>query len=71
MKAIVTVKIEESIYHNPHKKSIGICPVNRMVCTDITGAHHSMIIEGETLSKIREKTIKKGYKHITRIEVIK
>jgi len=70
MKTIVTVKIKKDVEHNPHNKLSGRCPVNEMACTDITGEHHSMIIEGKTLPEIRNKVKKKGYNHITRIEVI-
>jgi len=70
MKAIVTVKIKQDVEHNPHRKLNGICPVSGLICTDITGEHHSIIVEGDSLLDIRAKVNKKGYKHITRIEVV-
>lgn len=69
MKAIVTVKFKKNPYHNPENKLEGICPVG-LKCTDVTGEHHSILIEGKNLDEIKEKGNDMSANHITRIEVI-
>jgi len=69
MKAIVTVKLPWNPQHNPHRKVIGLCPVSKAICTDVTGQHHSYIESGKNLEAIKQKA-KEKYEHITRIEVV-
>lgn len=78
MKAIVTVKLNRNIKHNPHDKKTGRCPlateedaVNflRTICTDVTGSHHSYLETGYNLQHIENKARAK-YGHVTRIEII-
>jgi len=72
VKAIVTVKLHRpSIQHDPHHKKVGPCPLNPdVICTDVTGSHHSYIEEGADRSQI-ERRAKQKHQHITRIEVMK
>jgi hypothetical protein len=67
---IVTVKLEKNPEHNPHSKITGQCPVGIGTCTDVTGEHHSFIVENaKTIEEAREHTLKLGPNtHITRIE---
>lgn len=69
MKAIVTLKFKKNLYHNPDKKIAGICPTG-LRCTDVTGEHHSILIEGRNLEEIKKKA-NDITNHITRIEVFK
>lgn len=72
MKAIVTVKLPHDPNHNPHNKKSGIRPLiqrDGSFCTDTTGAHHSIILEGSNLKDISEQA-KVMFHHVTRIEVV-
>lgn len=75
MFCIVTVKLPRNPNHNPRNKQRGICPLFKdkgtfgAYCTDTTGEHHSVLIQGDYISKIREEAEKK-YGHITRIEEV-
>jgi len=70
VKAIVTVKLyRPSVKHNPRRKLSGRCPIQSVLCTDITGSHHSYIETGETLKEIKVKAITK-WGHVTRVEVM-
>ena len=40
---------ERTLGHDPRNKKIGVCPVSGVLCTDITGAHHSFIVEAAYL----------------------
>jgi len=68
-KAIVTVKLDKNPEHDPHNKKVGVCPCSNEVCTDVTGQHHSFLMEEESFAIMEEKAIKK-WGHVTRIEVI-
>lgn len=65
---IVTVKLPKNPKHDPHNKVIGQCPTNVGICTDVTGEHHSILIDAPGVHMARELAIKRGYNHITRIE---
>jgi hypothetical protein len=69
MRAIVTVKLERNPKHDPSHKKDGMCPVSGKYCTDITGQHHSFVVDGTSIPDIQNRTLLR-YKHITRIEVI-
>lgn len=78
MRAIVTVKLPRNPIHNPRDKKRSICPLSYwgrdplkepIICTDVTGTHHSYIEEGETIEDI-EKRAKERFGHVTRTEVI-
>lgn len=70
---LVTIKIKKHPIHDPHNKVTGQCPItpwgvddSPKLCSDVTGEHHTLIREGESLEAIRE-TFGKHY-HVTRIE---
>lgn len=67
MKAIVTVKVNQSKTHNPENKKTGPCPWSE-ICTDSTGGHHSFVVIGPDMETIKEHV--RGYR-VTRIEVLK
>jgi hypothetical protein len=65
MLYIVTVRIKRNITHNSIHKKTGRCPLTGKACTDITGEHHSMVVEAKNIGHLRKKL--KDF-HITRIE---
>jgi hypothetical protein len=72
MQYIVTVKLPRNPAHDPKNKQIGICPVNGMRCTDVTGQHHSFLLESDkdeayVLDHARTRW---GQYHLTRIEAL-
>lgn len=80
MKAIVTVRLDRNIKHNPHDKKTGRCPLTRVLlddkgvpiennCTDVTGSHHSYIETGDTIQHIKNRA-RAQYGHVTRVEVV-
>ena len=69
MQAIVTIKLPKNPHHNPQQKKIGKCPANGKLCNDITGEHHSFLMEGENIGDII-KEVKKKFSHVTRVEEV-
>ena len=78
MQAIITIKLAKNSKHNPKKKLGGECPLTSLIpftgkfCTDVTGQHHSILIEAESLSIIGQKAraLFGEDVHITRIEQV-
>lgn len=70
MMFIVTVKLPYNRDHDPKNKQSGHCPVNGNDCTDVTGAHHSVVAHGEDIDHVRDVWETSGY-HVTRIEAVK
>jgi len=66
---IVTLKMTKHPLHNPISKKSGKCPISPH-CTDVTGAHHSMLLRDSSASveQVRAKYEELGL-HVTRIEV--
>lgn len=68
---IVTVKLPKNPDHDPTNKVKGECPIDGSYCTDVTGAHHSVLFTGglstEWVRVHFEKTL--GF-HVTRIETV-
>jgi len=62
---IVTFKYPRDANHNPADKKTASCPCS-FVCTDSTGAHHSMIVQADSVEDIRSAF---NEAHITRIEL--
>jgi hypothetical protein len=64
---IVTIKLNKK----PNLiKEEGKCPCeDNLLCTDIIGAHHSILIEASCIDQAR-KIVSKNYSHITRIEKV-
>ena len=76
MKFIVTVSfdgMERKLNHNPRNKKTGRCIVSDY-CTDVTGRHHSFLMEGPTKADVKFKVKKWLHDikfHITRLEKVK
>ena len=67
---IVTVNLHRKMRHDPKHKQLGVCPIpgSQMRCTDITGEHHSFIVEANSITEAREKVNPSLW--ITRIEEV-
>lgn len=48
---LVTLKLPSNPEHDPHNKKSGPCPLTGKACTDITGVHHTTIMNAETLGE--------------------
>lgn len=70
MKFIVTVKINKNPNHDPNNKRYGECPVMHTFCTDMTGEHHSFLIDAKNITEANQVVGKMGFTHVTRIESI-
>lgn len=72
MRAIVTVKLPRRADHDPRNKVTGPCPVAgaNTHCTDVTGEHHSVLVEDmPDVDTVRACFAGLG-QHVTRIEII-
>jgi hypothetical protein len=78
MKVIITVSLgpkwEKEHNHDPMNKKTGFCPLDIKMntgqsrfCTDITGRHHSIEVEVESMAEI--KSFYRGLK-VTRVEPV-
>lgn len=65
---IVTLKLAKNVNHDPRNKVTTWCPVTGEMCTDQTGAHHSVLVEADTLREVHDAYKEFGL-HVTRIEV--
>lgn len=63
---LVTVKLPRKPEHDPFNKQTGECPVSGRFCSDITGQHHTVLIEAIGSREAAEQV---GH-HITRIEEV-
>lgn len=69
MRFIVTVKLPRNPDHDPQNKKAGTCPAMKGYCTDVTGEHHSFVIEASSVESAKVFVINgMGFKHVTRIE---
>lgn len=67
---LVTIKYDRDPRHDPSQKKTGMCPANPgKLCTDITGQHHTLLWEGESLFHAQEHWQGMGL-HVTRIEEV-
>jgi len=65
---IVTVKLAPRKGHDPQNKQTGECPVSQH-CTDVTGQHHSFLVDGVSEETIRERLeAEPDPIHVTRVE---
>lgn len=65
---IVTVKLPRNPAHDPRNKVTGPCPLDPSVqCTDVTGEHHSVVSNYDTVEQVR---LWYAAFHITRIEEV-
>ena len=70
---LVTVRLPRNPLHNPHQKQVGMCPVTGLICTDITGEHHSLLVEAESFAAAKIGLVDfegRVITHITRIESV-
>jgi hypothetical protein len=60
---IVTVRmLQKNPEHDPRGKKTGPCPVSGH-CTDVTGEHHSFLLEADDEEAARDLTGKYGKTH--------
>lgn len=70
-KFLVTVKLPKNPDHDPRNKKVGQCPVNTdILCTDITGEHHTVLWEGDSLYQAMFYWKSDRGLHVTRVEEI-
>lgn len=66
---LVTVRFPEDPNHDPRNKVTGECPLTSGDCTDVTGAHHTMLIESDgTAESVREEFA--THYRVTRVEEV-
>lgn len=65
----VTVKIPKNPEHDPRNKREGWCPVDGGFCSDVTGEHHTLLVEAPNPSLARA-ALSQDIEHITRIELV-
>jgi hypothetical protein len=68
MKFIATVKLPKNPEHDPRNKKSGTCPAMLGYCTDITGEHHSFVIDAKSANDAGILLKDMGFNHVTRIE---
>lgn len=65
---LVTVKFPNDPNHDPRNKVTGECPLTSGDCTDVTGAHHTMLVESDgTAESVREEF---AHHKVTRVEEV-
>lgn len=64
---LVTIKLPKNPAHDPRNKVTGPCPLSEKVCTDVTGAHHTIMVRMPSIEDVRSEF---SDSHITRIEEI-
>jgi hypothetical protein len=70
---LVTVKLVKNPVHDPKNKITGICPADKWTrCTDVTGAHHTMMyITDDDLTTVEDTTAFFALNfHVTRDEEV-
>lgn len=66
---LVTVKYPRRKDHDPTNKQTGFCPASRdAMCTDRTGAHHTMLIQFDGSIEHLRREVESFGRHVTRIE---
>lgn len=66
---MVTVKIPKNPDHDPRNKITGPCPVTGTLCTDVTGEHHTFLMESRDGIDSVTTYARQRYGHVTRVEV--
>jgi len=71
MLALVTVKLPRNPDHNPADKKTATCPVNGYLCTDVTGEHHTIPVNVDSIEQA-EAYVRRRFSgvHITRTEAL-
>ncbi len=68
---LVTVRLAKNPEHNPREKKTGPCPVNGKLCTDVTGEHHTFLVELDDVDDAEAaREIYAGLYRVTRIETV-
>jgi hypothetical protein len=74
---LVTVKIAKDPVHKPRDKKTGSCPVSGKPCTDVTGEHHTFLVDldghtmnGEAVGAEAVREMYQGTYHVTRVETV-
>jgi len=67
---IVTVKHEKQDSHDPKHKITGQCTINKHLCSDVTGEHHSFLHMTDDNYPIKKVIthFEKEFVHVTRVE---
>lgn len=47
----VTVKLPSRSDHDVYNKKTGHCPFSGMVCSDITGRHHTVVVRADNVAE--------------------
>lgn len=69
---MVTVKLLRQPGHDPLEKVTGLCPItdSAAMCTDTTGQHHTVLVEGDSITHVMaDWKMRRGH-HVTRIEEV-
>ena len=66
---LVTVKLDKHGGHDPANKIEGVCPLSGGFCSDVTGRHHTMMVEAQDASIARLAFRIFGF-HVTRVEEV-
>jgi hypothetical protein len=67
---LVTVRLAKNPEHNPREKKTGPCPVNGKPCTDVTGEHHTFLVDLDEIDADEVREIYQGIYHVTRVETV-
>lgn len=67
---IVTVKLPKNPLHDPNNKVTGKCPIDGSTCTDVTGAHHSVLVRNMLSTDLVRIDFEALGLHVTRIEQV-
>jgi len=69
---IATVRLDKNPDHDPRNKVTGACPIGMGgTSTDVTGEHHSVLVNATNVEEARKAVIAAtGIHHITRIEEV-
>ena len=67
---LVTIKYPKNINHDSKNKKTGTCPANpHGMCSDVTGEHHTLLWEGDSLAEAETHFRGMGL-HVTRVEEV-
>jgi hypothetical protein len=67
---LITVKLPRDPDHDPTNRKAGTCPVNHGNCTDITGPHHTFLLEADGNQTEMMEEVRTRWPHVTRIEEV-
>lgn len=68
---MVTVKLPKRPDHDPQNKRTGECPASPgKLCSDVTGEHHTVLWEGDSMAEAHRWWTNAEHQHVTRIEEV-